>query len=426
MAGTPNSGGSIFRPFTAFQRNAKLLMLAVFLDGMAYAFVSLFFNFFILARGYDLGFLGTVNSIPAISVLALGIPLGRLADRIGYRTSMVLGIAAAYLSFLVVMFATSPAVLLGAMALQGAGSILYYLSVYPFLMRHSGAEERPLLFSSNVALQILAGAGGNLVAGQLPAWLKAAWNIAPGTAESYRIVLFVGLLWGLLALIPLLLLRNFPANSAPVEERKPDPTWEPGEKGRVFRMCLPHLLIGFGAALLIPYLNLFFRQRFSATDSMLGVIFSASAVITGMATMLAPRISRRLGSKIRAVIVTQTGSLAFLLILGFAPFFPAAVVAFFLRAGLMNMSVPLYSAFCMESSPEGKRGVISSLLQVAWQAGWAVGPMISGFVQARWGFAPLFLATGGFYLAAIAVHWRFLIPMEAKHSLSGMEEMQSR
>jgi len=414
MDRAPSSGGSIFRPFASFQRNARLLMLAVFLDGIGFAFVSLFFNFFILSRGYDIRFLGLVNSIPAISVLALGIPLGHIADRIGYRTSMVLGIAVAYAAYGVVMFTDSPAILLGAMALQGAGSILYYLSVYPFLMRHSGVEDRPLLFSSNVALQILAGAGGNLVAGQLPAWLNAAWNIVPGSAESYRIVLLVGLLWGLLALIPLLLLKNFPPNTAPVAERKPDKTWDPGEKGWVFRMCLPNLLIGFGAALLIPYLNLFFRQRFSASDSMLGVIFSASAVFTGAATMLAPRISRRLGSKIRAVIVTQAGSLVFLLIMGFAPLFPAAAGAFFLRAGLMNMSVPLYSAFCMEHSSDCKRGLISSFIQVAWQAGWAVGPMISGFVQARWGFGPLFLATAGFYAAAIAVNWRFLLPLEEK------------
>jgi MFS family permease len=416
----PSSGGRFLQPFTSFQRNARLLILAVFLDGMAVAFVMLFFNFYILARGYDLGFLGLVNSVPAITVLALGIPLGHLADRIGYRMSMMLGIAVAYSAYGAVLFAPSPAILLAAMAVQGVGSILFYLSVNPFLMKHTGAAERPNVFSSNVALQILAGAGGNLIAGQLPALLKASWNIAPGSAESYRIVLFFGLMWGLLALIPLLLLKTLPPAPAPAEERVSILSWNSGDKNRVFLMALPNLLIGFGAALLIPYLNLFFRQRFSISDSLLGVLFSISAVFTGLATLLSPQISKRLGSKIRAVIVTQTGSLVFLLLLGFTPFFPGAAAAFFLRAGLMNMSVPLYSAFCMESSPEGKRGVINSFLQVAWQAGWAVGPMISGFVQSSWGFPPLFIATGVFYAAAIAVNWRFLMPMEEKRISEGI------
>jgi predicted MFS family arabinose efflux permease len=56
--------------------------------------------------------------------------------------------------------------------------------------------------------------------------------------------------------------------------------------------------------------------------------------------------------------------------------------------------------------------VISSLLQVAWQAGWAVGPLLSGFVQSRWGFTPLFLATSLFYAMAISVFWRYFIPLE--------------
>jgi MFS family permease len=418
MNRSPSSGGRFFQPFAAFQRNARLLILAVFLDGMAIAFVMLFFNFFILARGYDIGFLGLANSMPAITVLALGIPLGHLADRIGYRTSMLLGIAVAYFAMGTVLLTPSPAVLLAAMAVQGAGSILFYLSVNPFLMKHSGAAERPLLFSSNVALQILAGAGGSLIAGQMPAWLKAAWDIAPGSAESYRAVLFFGLICGLLALVPLSMLKNLPPDPVPMEERKQFLSWNAGEKNRILRMCLPNLLIGFGAALLIPYLNLFFRQRFSTSDSMLGVIFSVSAVFTGLATLLAPRVSQRLGSKIRAVIVTQSGSLVFLLLLGFIPFFPAAAAAFFLRAGLMNMSVPLYSAFTMEKAPLGKQGVVSSVLQMAWQAGWTVGPLLSGFVQSRWGFTPLFLATSLFYAMAISVFWKYFIPLEKSEPAS--------
>jgi MFS family permease len=414
MACERASGLNSFQHLASFQRNARLLILAVFLDGMGFAFVSLFFNFFILARGYSLGFLGVVNAMPAVTVLALGLTLGKLADRIGYRTSMILGIAVSYSAYGVVLVASSPVVVLAAMAVQGAGSILYYLSVNPFLMKHSGNAERPLLFSANVGLQILAGAGGNLIAGLLPGWLETAWKIIPGSADSYRIVLLLGLICGLLALVPLFLLKTEPVPQKPVQTgEKPSTKWTAAEKTRVFRMCLPNLMIGFGAALLLPYLNLFFRQRFSTSDSMLGILFSLSAVFTGLATLLSPRVAERLRSKIRAVAVTQTGSILFLLILGFAPWFPVAAGGFFLRAVLMNMSVPLYSAFCMENSPENKRGAFSSLTQMAWQAGWVAGPVISGFVQIRWGFSPLFIATSIFYAAAIIIARRYLIPFES-------------
>jgi MFS family permease len=413
--GRPTGTGSAF-PFASFQRNARLLILAVFLDGVAVSVVMLFFNFYILARGYSVDFLGLANSMPAAAALALGIPLGRLSDRLGYRKGMLAGILAAYGALAAVLLASSPAVLLAAMAVQGAGSALFSLSISPFLMQHSGERERALLFSANIAMQMLAGAAGSLLAGQIPGVLEAVRGIVPGSAASYQGVLFCGLACGVTALVPLWFAKSAAGRSRPQPEAEPRAggrAWTAGEKRMVVHMCVPNLLLGFGAALLIPYLNLFFRLRFGVTDALLGALFSFSSVCTGLATLLSPRVAERLGSKIRSVTATQAGSLVFLLLLGFLPSFPAAAAAFVARAGLMNMSLPLYSAFCMEQSPQDRRGMISSAIQMAWQAGWAAGPFLSAYVQGRWGFPPLFLATGGLYVAAIALVRRFFLPVEA-------------
>jgi MFS family permease len=418
MSSERSAGWNVFSPFASFQRNARLLILAVVLDGTAVAFSQLFFNFFILAKGYNREFLGLANSMPAVAALTLGFSLGHLADRAGFRTSMLLGIAVSYAAYGVALFTSSPLVLLAAMFLQGVGSTLFYLSVNPFLMKHSGSEERSLLFSINVGMQILAGAGGSLLAGQLPSVLMHVLNFLPGSAESYRAVLLLGSFCGATAFVPLLLAKSVPPRIPPAPAQNlPDArSWSMEEKRLLLRMIIPNLLIGSGAALLIPYLNLFFRQNFSVSDSLLGGMFSFSAVFTGLATLLSPWLAGRLGSKIRAVTATQTGSLIFLLILGFTPAFPAAAMAFFLRGGLMNMSVPLYSSFCMEKTAEGKRGVANSLIQMAWQGGWAVGPFLSGFVQERWGFPPLFVATGFLYAAAVVFIGKFLLPVEAAGS----------
>lgn len=398
--------------FGSFHRNTRLLILAVFLDGMAVSVVMLFFNFFILARGYTVDFLGLANSMPAVAALALGIPLGRLADRVGYRNGMLTGILAAYGALAAALFTSSPVVLLAAMAVQGAGAALFSLSIHPFLMQHSGPRERSLMFSATIGMQMLAGAAGNLLAGQIPGWLDIARGIAPGSVESYQWVLVIGLLCGITALVPLGFAKSAAAGSLPPAQGTRISGWTAEEKRMTVRMCAPNLLIGLGAALLIPYLNLFFRQRFGTTDALLGALFSFSSIFTGLATLFSSRVVDRLGSKIRAVTATQAGSLLFLLLLGFLPSFPAAAGAFCLRAGLMNMSFPLYAAFCMERSPQGKRGVVSSVIQMAWQAGWAAGPFLSGYVQGRWGFSPLFLATGVLYLAAIALIRRFFLPLE--------------
>jgi len=59
----------------------------------------------------------------------------------------------------------------------------------------------------------------------------------------------------------------------------------------------------------------------------------------------------------------------------------------------------------MEQTPERHQGFVSSVMNIAWQIGWSVGPYISGLVQVRYGFAPLFIATTILYLLADGTMW---------------------
>jgi MFS family permease len=167
------------------------------------------------------------------------------------------------------------------------------------------------------------------------------------------------------------------------------------------------VLIGFGAALLIPYLNLYFKETHQVSDNALGVLYSLGSLTVGLATLVGPKLAETLGSKVRTVVVTQSLSIAFLLLLGFAPNVWLAGLAFLMRGALMNMSNPLYSSFAMEQTAEHERAAVNSVLTLMWQVGWAVGPYISGLVQAGYGFAPLFVTTASLYTVATALMWLF-------------------
>ena len=93
--------------------------------------------------------------------------------------------------------------------------------------------------------------------------------------------------------------------------------------------------------------------------------------------------------------------------MGFAPTLWLSSIGFLLRTALMNMSAPLFSAFCMERTPEHEQGFVNSVLNLSWNAGWAVGPFVSGVVQQNYGFTPLFIATAVLYFIAILLQWEF-------------------
>jgi len=295
-----------------------------------------------------------------------------------------------------------------AIALQGVGNTLYYLSTTPFMAGVSTTDDRPYLFSLNVALQTLSSAAGNLLAGFLPGWLGLMLAVPVDGPQVYRSVLLLSLAAGSLSIVPLILMRDQKepagASAQMTSVRK---VVRALALPVVRKLALPNLLIGIGAAILIPYMNVFFKERFGLPDSMLGLLFGLSAILTAAGTLLGPRLAERLGSKIRAVVFTQGLSIVFLLLLGFWPGLIVAAGAHLVRAALMNMSAPLYSAYGMERAPLDQRALVSSVLYLTWQTGWAFGPYVSGFVQERWGFGPLFVTTSIVYMLAVTATWAF-------------------
>lgn len=405
---------SLLSQMRSFQRPARLFLLATVIDGITYSSWSLFFNYYMLGRGFDREFLGLVTTVNSSAALLLGIPLGLLSDRIGRKRAMLLGVFIYSVGSALQVTVQQPALILICGFMVGMGNSLYFLSHAPFMMKASDEHNRTLLFSLNFGLITLSGAIGSLFAGQLPAMFGNYLNVAPTSYQAYQAVLLVSVLLGSMSLIPLSMLpgRREQTLSEPNAGKVEKPAfWRVITQKITIQLALPNLMIGLGAAILIPYINLFFRDRYGISDQTLGVLFSLSSLLTGLGVLIGPRLAVNLGSKIRAVVVTQAFSLAFLLMMGFIPIFWVAAIAYLLRGALMNMAVPLYSAFAMECVVESERATVNSVKEMAWTVGWTVGPLLSGYIQQRSGFSPLFVITAILYGSAI-----FLTQLFFQHS----------
>lgn len=408
----------------SFNRPARLFLVATLINGIVFSIWWLFFNFYILELGFSLEYLGLVTSVTSAAALLLGIPLGVLSDRIGRKKAMIWGVSIYIVAMGLEVLVLNPNMILVMAFISGAGHTLYFISQPPFMMKVSNAQNRTLLFSLNFGLVTLSGAVGSLFAGQLPALFGDLLGVAADSASAYRAVLFSAVILSSLALLPLSLIREpHTANGNVVNNRAEKTNSVPVilnslkttfTRPITVKLSLPMLMLGFGAAILIPYMNIFFRDTFAISDQTLGILFSLSALMTGVGSLIAPRLTTELGSKIRAIVLTQSLSVVSLLILGFSPFFGLAAVAFLLRSALMNMSVPLYDAFSMEHVREQEQATVVSVKELAWQAGWTIGPFISGVVQESYGFTPLFITTAVLYAISIIMTWGFFHNTERK------------
>ena len=394
-------------PIRSFNRPARLFLWMTIIDGVIISSWWLFFNFYILESGHSRDFLGLANSMPSIAGLLLGIPIGRLSDRIGRKPAILLGIGGATIMMLIQLTTRQPFVLLAAAFLTGVFNMLFIVSQAPLMVKLADPQNRTLLFSLNYGLSTISGAVGNLFAGQLPALFGNILHVQATSATAYQAVLVTAVLLGTTAMIPIWLMREPETRQMAPEPASTGAGRSSGLVRMTVKMATPNVLIGFGAAILIPYMNVFFKDQFAISDKLLGTMFSLSSLMIGVGSLIGPWLAFRLGGKVRAVALTQFSSLVFLMVIGFSPLYWLAAIGFLMRTMLMNMAQPLYSAFCMEQVPERDQGVVNSVLNMSWQVGWSVGPYISGLVQENYGFTPLFLATGMLYLVAILTMWTF-------------------
>ncbi|MFW5713355.1 MAG: MFS transporter [Brevefilum sp.] len=405
-----------------FNRQTKLFLLSTLLYGFSFSVWELFFNLYILSLGFNNDMLGLIRSATPLSALLLGLPLGLLSDRIGRRTSMIIGLIIGFSGMLLQIRLLYTLLIFFFGFVQGAGFMLYHVSQSPFIMATSREENQAMIFSLNFGLLTVAAMIGSLTAGQMPDLLARTFGIVQGSAASYQWVITAGILMATTSLVPIFMLPKDRRTNHQTPLSKPS-LKEMLEKliGRrlVRRLTLINLFMGLGAAILIPYLNVFLRNKFAIQDELLGLIFSLSSLLVFLGSMITPWLVKITKSRIVPTVATQGASIVFLFSLGFSPILWIAAVSMLLRTVLMQMSIPLLENFAMLLSQPEEQAAISSIRAIGWQMGQAIGIFISGLVQTRFGFSPLFITTGIMYAISVLLTWVYFRPGEKEMAHAG-------
>ena len=388
-----------------FHPNARLYLVNVILAGVAMGIFSLLFNFFVLSRGFDEALLGQLVTTSSLTALAMALPMGYLADLLGRKASLLLSGAATCLAILFMVLFPQTVMLYAMNVVFGIAQSLAGVTMSPFLMENSGEDERTYLFSFGSGLQMVSASVGNWLGGYLPGWLAVGMGVSNMSSQAYGAALLVTASGAGLALLPLVFLRT---TQLVKSERTVFAPFEYASHhmGTLSKLILPMLATSIGAGLIMPFMNVFFRQVYGQPDSTIGATFAWGSLSMGIGLLIAPPLADRMG-KIQFVVITQALSIPFLVMLGFAPWFWLSTAAYLVRVALMNMSGPVYQTFVMEHVDTSARATVASLVSMTWNFGWAFSPTISGWLQVRYGFGPPFLGTIILYTLSTYLYWLF-------------------
>ncbi|MCM3491261.1 MFS transporter [Alkalihalophilus marmarensis] len=408
--------GDWSRQLKSYNRNVRLFLLASVLANIGMGIFMVIYNYYIRELGYVDQVNGRVIAMQAMASAIALLPAGLLSDKIGRKKVILFGAVFAAVSLLLRGVLTAETLLLATAFMTGLFMAFIQVSSIPLLAENSSEKERVHLFSFNFALIMVANVVGNTLGGTMSDLFHNVFGLTMLT--SVRITLLFGAGLFFMALIPILKIRE--------EQKVRKEKTGASSLGKLFTthrsslkviglFAVANLLIGFGSGLVIPYLNLYFTDRFDVSYSVVGIILSLGQAMTAIALMIGPSVVRRVG-EVKAVVILQLSSLPFLLLTAYTEILWVAVIGFLFRQALMNAGNPIQMALMMRKVDDSMKGLANSVGQMVFQLGWAVmGPVSTTLVMIHgsyYGYAYVFTITASLYL--IGSVYFFLVFREKK------------
>ncbi|KON86443.1 multidrug transporter [Sporosarcina globispora] len=387
--------------FKGYNHNIKLAFMANILTQIGFGIFMVIYNFYIRELGYSESVIGQIISMTALATAFILVPAGISSDRIGRKKAMMFGAVSTGVVMLFRSMVEMQELLILFAFLTGLTTAFLQVSGIPWLAENSKADQRVHLFSIHFAIMTGANVIGNLSGGIL----TDLFSLFVDQLTSIRITLLIASIFFIAGLFPILRFTEVPKDKNDVKGFKDFSLKNLSLKNEgvkiIAMFAFAQLLIGIGAGLVIPYLNLYFADRFEASNSAIGIIISLGQAATAFAMIIGPFVVRKVG-EVTAVVILQLLSLPFLLLTAYTENLWLAVIGFLFRQALMNAGNPIQMSLMMSKVNDSMKGLANSVNQMVFNLGWAVmGPVSTGIVMkygAYWGYALVFTITASLYL----------------------------
>ncbi len=390
-----------------FKREIKLLLFALLFFGLGGAYFSLVFNLFLKEAGLGERAIGSILSYRAMGNVIFAIPAAALVHRLPSKIAFSGSFLISFLLQLTMVIFPKQEILAGLSLIIGFSEMVFVVATPPYLMDNSEKEERPYIFSLVSGAHLLSHAIGSLTGGYLPQMFSQGINLG----LRYQWTMFIGLSVGLLC-IPFL-------SKLPFKKIEIDggflKLWGKVRYSLILRLLLPRLLIGLGAGLFVPFLNLYFKSVHLLSSNNIGILFTLAQFSTFLAILTTPRLVRKLGL-VGTVVVTELCSLPFMYILGSSRSLMLVIPSFLIRQALMNMSGPANQNFAMEITTSVERPVVNSVANMTDSLARAISMRIGGTIIETYGYSNIFYYAIVLYSASISLFYLLFYKLErTKH-----------
>jgi MFS family permease len=402
-------------------RNARLYLISNAIQSVSAGALAVLYTLFLSALGFSKPFIGLTIGIGAVGGGLGIIPASFVVRRLGWKNTLILSDVIGALALAIQLIYPNKVTVLATAVGVGVSVALILVVNSPFLAAVTAEADRTAVYGVNNALSFLAGVVGLFLGGFLPDWLRSSSPLAtrivqtlgpwlvPGTdARAYQLALLATGILALPSIIPVLMLTEpqrapaaAPSGTSPLSLRHIDwPRVRFVAAGPIGKFAATQALVGFGAGLYGPYLNIYFVNVLGASTTYYGTLTAILAFLLAGASLVIVPIARRVG-EVRAVVIAEALSLPFLVALGLVPTLLLASVVFLIRSPLMNAGNAPLQTVLMGAVREDERVVASGVYNVSWQVMGALGGFLGGTLIYWAGYPATFGIVAALYALSI-------------------------
>ncbi|SDN20402.1 Predicted arabinose efflux permease, MFS family [Paenibacillus sp. yr247] len=397
--------------FDGYSRNIMLFFWFNFVWNLGLGMFGLVYNLYVKSLGYEQTTVGSIVGMTSLAAAIILIPAGIMNDRFGPKRIITFGLVFTIGALTARSLIEAKEGMLISSFFGGMALAVVSATILPFMANNSTPQQRVHLFSFNMALVMLANVIGIALGGVLCDFFQ--FIIGLDEIRSLRFTLLIGVSFAALGFIPVALFKK---SEQEIQPRSNSLNWK--QTWSVHKpslqvigiFCLLGLLSSLGGGMIVPYLNVYFEDRFGASKSAIGIVVALGQGATAIAFLIGPMIVKRYG-EVKSVVYLQLSSIPFLLLTAFSANFYLSSGGYLFRQALMNAANPFYNSIKMSYVHRSLRGLASSSGEAVFNLGWFLAsPVSTGLVfryGAYYGYAYAFCITAVVYTVISYLFYTF-------------------
>jgi MFS family permease len=407
IRGVPVAVPALMRGFGGFKGEPNWMIGATVINGISNTFVWFLYTLYLDELMYAPSAIGIALMMMGLAQTVPLLPAGYLGDRFGRKRMIVIGVLLNAVGALAIIKADFFVEFCAGGIVWGLGHSFYAPAFIALMSEKVEEKRRKYLFSLQAFAGMVSGGVAILIAGFFPELLSDIFDTS--VAEGFRMTFWIGLACifsQLLFIVPLSEERKYGMKEEDEGGRRTGAECPPIPWHTLLLLCSPMVMLGIGAGLIVPFFQLYFQWRFDTPVHVIGMLFSLTQLLWGLAYLIMPYFADRVGS-VKAITIVQWIAIGALVGIPLSPSFHFVALMFLIRMVVMNSTWPILQSYSLSRVPREHRSFTLSATNFCFNLPKGIAPGIAGFIYAVNLELPFFICAAFYTVATIVFFMAF-------------------